>query len=340
MKSLVINPTHNLQEIETDKPVATGNRVIIKTKYSAVCGSDNGIWKKYAGAVMGHEFSGYVDDPGAFPVKRGARVCAPEFNPCGRCEFCKAGQEQLCEQMVTESPGVSIPGALGEYFSVRGDMLFEIPEDAPMELGAIAEPVAVSLHGVRLAGVSANDKVLLWGNGPIALYAAACAKLSGAAEVYLVGRGQGRVDYVNEHFDFVDKCFSIKDEHFEEQLRAVMPRCGFPRAIDCMGLENYDQLVSFVKPGATIVLLGQHSDTTGFTVLPFTSKEIILRSSMFFTYKDYSDAVDMIFSNCELFLSTITKYVPHTAQAVQAAFVSLFDSGANNECKVVVEYED
>ena len=79
--------------VEKDMPKASEGRVILKTKYVAICGSDNMLWNAYQGMSIGHEFSGYVEDPGDFPFKKGARVCAAEFNPCGQCKFCKNGQD-------------------------------------------------------------------------------------------------------------------------------------------------------------------------------------------------------------------------------------------------------
>ena len=44
-------------------------------------------------------------------------------------------------------------GAFSEYVSVRGDFVCELPDDVPLELGAITEPVAVSLHGVKYCNI-------------------------------------------------------------------------------------------------------------------------------------------------------------------------------------------
>lgn len=122
MKSLIVNPPHNFEMVEKEMPKATDGRVVLKTKYVAICGSDNMLWKTAQGMSLGHEFSGYIEDPGTFPFKKGARVCAAEFNPCGKCKFCQNGQEQLCKQMMVDNPGVTMDGAFSEYVSVRGDL--------------------------------------------------------------------------------------------------------------------------------------------------------------------------------------------------------------------------
>ena len=339
MKSIVVNPVHNFAPAEREKPVATDKRMVLKTKYVAICGSDNMLWNAYPGMVLGHEFSGYVEDPGPFPFRKGARVCAAEFNSCGQCEFCKAGQEQLCAQMMVDNPGVSMDGGFGEYVSVRGDYVLELPDDVPMELGAIVEPVAVSLHGVRNSGIQPGEPVLIWGNGPIGIYAAACAKLTGASHVYMVGRNMGRVNFCNK-FEFIDQCLSVKDEKFQEQLKAITPEGGFARVIDCLGLSDYDELLGLMKSGGTLVMLGMHAQKATFTPMSLYLKELSIRTGLYFTWQDYKDAFSMICANKDLFLKTITSRIPPEPEAVQAMFVKLFDSGSNDECKVLLAYDD
>lgn len=339
MKSIAVGPVRNFEMVEREKPTVTDKRVILKTKYAAICGSDVMMWNAYPGMVMGHEFSGYIEDPGDFPFKKGARVCAAEFNPCGECEYCKTGREQLCKQMMADNPGVSMDGAYGEYLSCRGDFVYEIPDDVPMELGAITEPVAVSLHGVKYCDIKEGDDILIWGNGPIGIYAAACAKLLGCGHVYMVGRNKGRVDFCN-NFEFVDKCFSVKDEDFNEQINAVKPVDGFEHVIDCLGVDDYDPIIELMKSGGTIVMLGMHAQKMSCTPMNLYLKELTIRTGLYFSVADFEQAFKMICENKDLFLKTITSRIPHDAEAVQNMFVKLFASGSNDECKVVIEYED
>ncbi len=339
MKSIIVSPVHNLKMVEKEKPVATEGRVIIKSKYNAICGSDNMLWNTAEGMALGHEFSGYIEDPGDFPFEKGQKVCAAEFNSCRVCEHCKAGNEQLCKFMMVDNPGVTADGALGEYFSVRGDYVIPIPDDMDMSLGAIVEPVSVALHGVKFTTFKEGDPILVWGNGPIGIYAALCAKLLGAGKVYMVGRGMGRVNFCNT-FDFIDECFSTKDEEFDSKLAAVKPEDGFPAIIDALGLPNYDPLFDLAKSGATIVMLGMHGVKAEFTPMTMYFKELALHTGLYFSWEDYQQAFKMIYENQELFGSTITSHIPADAEAIQNMYIKLYESGANDECKVLVEWDD
>ncbi len=339
MKSVIVSPNgHNFEAVERDIPKAEGNRITIRTKYCAICGSDRSLWDAAKGMSLGHEFSGYIEDAGSYPFKKGARVCAAEFNPCGKCEFCLSGREQLCPQMMVQNPGVTCDGAYSEYVSVRGDFVYELPDDVPIELGAIVEPVAVALHGVKYCNIQPGEDVLIWGNGPIGIYAAACAKAVGAGKVYMVGRNKGRVDYCNS-FDFVDKCLSTKDPDFAKQLEAIKPELGFAQVIDCLGNTDFDPIVSVMKSGGIIVMLGMHAERFTINAMAMYFKEIQMRTGLYFSKQDYEDAFHMVCKHKDMFLKTISNKIPQDPEVIQDMFIKLFESGSNNECKVLIEYE-
>lgn len=337
MRSVVIGPVRNFHMEEREKPEAGGKWVTVKVKYCAICGSDKMFWDAYEGFTPGHEFSGYIEDGGEYGFKKGTRVCAAEFNSCGECEFCREGKEQLCRQMMLDNPGVSAPGALGEYVRVRGDYVIEMPDDMPLELGAITEPVAVSLHGVEYLNIRKGETVLISGNGPIGIYAAACAKLLGAGKVIMTGRSLSRVEFCNR-FDFVDVCLSVKDPEYQEKLKALTPEGGFRSIIDCVGVEDYDYLISLASSGATIVMLGMHAEKASFTPMNLFLKEAAIKTGLYFSWADYKKAFDLIKNNQKLFLSTITSKIPQDPAEIQKAYTKLFASGSNDECKILIEY--
>ncbi|MDO4378924.1 MAG: alcohol dehydrogenase catalytic domain-containing protein [Erysipelotrichia bacterium] len=342
MKSISLKGFREFTEMESEKPQAGGKWVTIKVKNCAICGSDNMFWSNPqvpAGFTLGHEFSGYIEDGGEYGFKKGQKVCAAEFNSCGECEFCKSGREQLCAQMMLDNPGVSAPGAYGEYVKVRGDYVIEMPDDMPVILGSIVEPVAVSLHGVNYLGIKPGEDVLVSGNGPIGIYAALTAKILGAGKVIMTGRSQSRVDFCNK-FDFVDSCLSVKDPEYAEKLKAVTPQGGFKHIIDAVGVEDYDTLISLASPGATIVALGMHAQKASFTPMNLFLKELTLRTGLYFSWADYKQSFEMIKDHQDVFMSTITSVIPAEVDAVQAAFVKLFASGTNDECKIVIEHKD
>lgn len=342
MKSVIVNGYRSFKDVDKPMPVAEGKWLTIKVKNCAICGSDNMYWTGGYGGddfTLGHEFSGYIEDPGEFDFKKGDKVCAAEFNSCGECEHCKSGNEQLCAQMMADNPGVSAPGAYGAYVKVRGDYVIKMPEDMPVILGSITEPVAVSLHGVKYLNIKKGEDVLVSGNGPIGIYAALCAKLLGAGKVIMTGRSKSRVDFCDK-FSFVDKCLSVKDEDYEDKLKALMPKSGFKHIIDCVGVDDYDSLVNLASSGATIVVLGMHAAKASFTPMNLFLKEIAIKTGLYFSWADYKEAFNLIKDNQDTFMSTITSVISDDASDIQKAFEKLFASGTNDECKIVIEHKD
>lgn len=342
MKSVSLKGFREFMSMESEKPKAEGKWVTLKVKNVAICGSDNMFWSNpgvQPGFTLGHEFAGYIEDGGEYGFEKGLKVCAAEFNSCGECEFCKSGNEQLCAQMMVDNPGVSAQGAYGEYIKVRGDYVIPMPEDMPVILGSIVEPTSVSLHGVKMLGIQPGEDVLVSGNGPIGIYAALAAKLLGAGKVIMTGRSQSRVDFCNK-FDFVDLCLSVKDPEYDAKLKEVTPAGGFKHVVDAVGVENYDGLINLCKSGATIVALGMHAQNATFTPMNMFMKEVSLKTGLYFSWADYKQAFEMIRDNQEMFRSTITSVIPAEPEAVQAAFVKLFASGTNDECKIVIEHKD
>ncbi|MFA5941123.1 MAG: alcohol dehydrogenase catalytic domain-containing protein [Sinimarinibacterium sp.] len=147
-----------------DRPRAGAKDVVVKIKACGICGSDlsyikiGGIHRKPDGVTpIGHEAAGEIIAVG--DAVKGVSV----------------GQRVVINPMMTPSYiGSGGPeGAFTEELLVRdariGDSLLPIPQDLPYEIAALAEPLAVALHGVNRAQLKPGDKVVVFGCGPIGL---------------------------------------------------------------------------------------------------------------------------------------------------------------------------
>lgn len=158
---------HGVNDVRLDPaeaPRPGESDVIVKVKACGICGSDltyikvGGIHRKPGGVTpIGHEAAGEV-------IAVGAGVTGVS-----------AGQRVVINPMMTPSYiGSGGPeGAFTEELLVRdarvGASLLPIPDDLPYEVAALAEPLAVGLHGVNRAQVRPGDKVVVFGCGPIGL---------------------------------------------------------------------------------------------------------------------------------------------------------------------------
>ncbi|WP_250037093.1 alcohol dehydrogenase catalytic domain-containing protein [Paractinoplanes maris] len=108
---------------EVPEPVCPADGAVVEVRATGICRSDWHAWRGHDPVplphIPGHEFAGEVVAIG--PTVRGFslgdRVTAPFVNGCGRCEFCAAGQAQICPDQT--QPGFTHPGSFAERVVVR-----------------------------------------------------------------------------------------------------------------------------------------------------------------------------------------------------------------------------
>ena len=223
MRAGVLHAPHDLRVEDRPEPVPGDGDVVIAVSYNGLCGTDATEYSKgpmmvpldrpHPGSghvgptTLGHEFIGKVVDAG--PAARawvGKRVASGAGVSCGRCPWCRRGRTNLCASYYTL--GLSTHGGLAELVAAPATTLVEIPEECPDIEAALAQPLAVGLHGVDRAGVEAGQRVVLLGAGAIGSFILAglrghdgpvavldvdpgrlmAARELGATETHLIGR--------------------------------------------------------------------------------------------------------------------------------------------------------
>ena len=165
--------------------------------------------------------------------------------PCGRCRECRAGRYNLCPDVVFfATPPVD--GAFAEFVTIHEDFAFALPDELSDEEGALMEPLSVGVWACRKAGVSAGDKVLVTGAGPIGQLAMQCALAFGATEV--------TVSDVNPHrLALARRTGATRDGH----APATSSTADHDALIECSG--HPDALtagIEALRPAGTAVLVG------------------------------------------------------------------------------------
>ena len=179
----------DLREEEVPAPQAGPGRVRLRVAYAGICGSDlhyfahgaNGEFVVREPLVPGHEVSGTVDEdpsgelaPGT-PVTVHPATFGPAADGLERHPHLRPGGSYLG----SASTWPHTQGGMSERLVVRRDMVRVLPPEVPLRRGALAEPLAVALHAVRVAGSVQGARVLVSGAGPIGQLTAAAALASG-----------------------------------------------------------------------------------------------------------------------------------------------------------------
>lgn len=192
-----------------DRPVPSpaAAEVVVAVKATGICGSDVhyyehgriGDFVLEAPMVIGHESAGVVTAVGSAvdPGRIGQVVALEPGVPCRRCGQCRAGRYNLCPDVVFfATPPVD--GSIAGFVAIDADFAHPAPEGMSSEQAAMAEPVSVGVWAARKAGVTAGDRVLVTGAGPIGLFAAQVARAHGAAEVTVTDLSAYRLGVARE----------------------------------------------------------------------------------------------------------------------------------------------
>ena len=245
---------------ERPVPEPAPREVLVDVTSVGVCGSDvhwyehGRIGERVAKdpLILGHESAGRVAAVGSEVTKHavGDRVCLEPGVPCGRCRECRAGRYNLCAD-VSFFGTPPIDGAFTDRVVIHEDFAFALPDDMSDDVGALMEPVSVGIWACRKAGISAGDRVLVTGAGPIGLLAMQVAKAFGATDVAISDVNDHRLE-VAERTGATRVLKAGEDEPGE--VDALIECSGHPAAM-VAGIHA-------LRPAGTAVIVGMGPEPT------------------------------------------------------------------------------
>lgn len=265
MKAAVLHGVHDLRLEELQDPWPADNEVLIRVKAAGVCGTDVHMWEgtNQEGTfpfIPGHEWSGEVVEVGkdVKSVSRGERVVAEVPIPCRICDNCKDGMEpNMCPDFELYGFSWENPGGMAEYTLAREERLFKIPDNVSYEEAALVEPVSVAYHGVWGSGGGAapHDRIVVFGAGPIGLFAMLSCKASGAPVIVVepqtfrrqLAQGLG-----------ADVVLNPMDGDLAEQVKEHTGGRGATMVLECSGSNGaLAATLDVIGQQGRIVLIGQ-----------------------------------------------------------------------------------
>lgn len=197
MKAGVVHAREDIryEEIETPKPGK--GEVLIKVKYTGICGSDvprvNGDACHFFPNVLGHEFSGVVAEigEGVTSLQPGDRVAGVPLVPCMECEDCQKGNYSLCKHY--SFIGSRQFGSFAEYVAVPERNAVKFEDEVSFEQGAFFEPATVALHGLQRVPFEGGKTVAILGGGTIGMFVMQWANIFGARETVVFDIAEERL---------------------------------------------------------------------------------------------------------------------------------------------------
>lgn len=250
MKAYVLHGVGDLRYEAWPEPRCAPNEAIVEVRAAGICSSDiPRIFSKgtyHFPTIPGHEFSGVVAAVGDERNSKwiGKRVSVFPLIPCRCCPQCAAGRYEMCEHY--DYVGSRRDGGFAQKVAVPVWNLVELDGGISFARGAMLEPLSVALHAVKRAGNVAGKRVAVIGTGMIGIAAACWARLRGAAEVRVIGRGDAKRALVEEQKDLLYCGDSAKAGLTESEI--VIEAVGSPEAVATA--------LRLAAPEATLVLMG------------------------------------------------------------------------------------
>ncbi|WP_338890183.1 zinc-dependent alcohol dehydrogenase [Rhodococcus sovatensis] len=271
MLSMVYRGPYKVRaEHKTEPKIEHPNDAIIKVTLAAICGSDLHLYHGMmpdtrVGTTFGHEFIGVVDQvgPSVENLVPGDRVMVPFNIYCGSCYFCARGLFSNCHNV---NPNATAVGGIYGYSHTTGGydggqaQYVRVPfadvgpsiipnwmddEDALL----LTDALATGYFGAQLGSIREGDTVLVFGAGPVGLYAAASSWLMGAGRVVVIDHLEYRLAKARS-FAHAETVNFAEHDDIVVTMKKTTDYLGADVAIDAVGAEadgNFLQHVTAAK---------------------------------------------------------------------------------------------
>ena len=268
MRALTYHGSHDVRvETVADPVMLADDDIILRVTATAICGSDLHLYRGKSpqvkdGDIFGHEFMGEVVDAGSAVtrVSKGDRVVVPFVIACGSCFFCAMNLHAACE---TTNPGrgailnkKQIPSgaALFGYSHLYGGLpggqaqYVRVPKAnvGPMKVpGSLDDEQVLFLTDILPtgyqaavnAGIGPGSSVAIYGAGPVGLMSAACARLLGAEQIFMVDESPYRLEFARLTYGVIPINFAEIDDPAAAIIERTAGHRGVDAAIDAVGFE-------------------------------------------------------------------------------------------------------
>jgi L-iditol 2-dehydrogenase len=262
MKAAVLYGREDVRVETIAEPALKPGEVRVRIGAALTCGTDLKVYRRGYHArmltppcVFGHELAGTVNEvhPETTGWAVGARVVSANSAPCGVCDYCQGGQENLCDDLLF------LNGAYAESIVIPARIvaknLLRLKAETDFASAALTEPLACVVQGINDLRLKPGERVLVLGAGPIGLFAVALARHSGC-DVTVAGRGEQRLRLARKLGAGVVVDMAGREE-LEAAVRGELGEAVFDVVFEAVGKPSaWESATRLVRKGGRVNLFG------------------------------------------------------------------------------------
>ena len=297
--------------------------ILIEAKYAGICGSDIHAFRgnhpfRKPPVILGHEISGTIAKIGksvaGFSI--GDPVTVMPYTSCGDCITCRVGKSNVCLKKTVPGTG-NWKGTFSEFFISKPQITYKLGKNSRLDIGVLAEPLAVAIHSIRQGRFKSGESVAVLGAGPIGLLTGLTAKIDDASGIAITDLYDHNLSLAAELFGAAT--YNAKQERLSEKIVSDHPDkydivflCGNANIM-------VQQAFEIVRPGGRIVVTGLFLKPVELPLIDMTLREIELIGTQIYDHQDFQKAIDLLDVPDHKFEKLISHILPlsHAQEAMQ-----------------------
>lgn len=319
-------------------PRISSGELLLRIRASGICGSDLMEWYriKKAPLVLGHEIAGEIVEvgEGVKDFRPGERVFASHHVPCGKCRYCLAGHQSVCDMLRTTHFD---PGGFAEYIRVPKINVelgtLRLPAEITFDEGSFIEPLACVVRAQRFAHLTAGQTVLVIGSGISGLLHMQLARARGAGRVIATDISDFRLEAA---IQFGADATIHGTEEVPESLRDLNDGRPADLVIVCTGaMPAMQQAVKSIDRGGTLLFFAPTAAGVDVPIplFDFWRDEISIVTSYAGSGQDLIESIELIRTR----RVKVAEMITHRLSLAQAGLGFQLTASGQDSIKVILD---
>lgn len=298
MKQVTLVSPETFEVSQVPVPECQRGQALLKVKAVGICGSDiHAYYGKHPfmsfPITLGHEAAGEVIQVGedVTNVKVGDRVLMRPQKVCGKCRMCREGRYNICKTL--EVLGCQCTGASSDYYPVKAELLYKLPDGIDYDVGTIIEPLSVGVRAVNRPGDVKGRNVLVIGAGTIGNVVMQSAKALGANKVVISDVSDYKLDMARQCG--ADVTVNVAREKLEDILDRELGIDGLDVVYECSANSAaLNQMMRYGRKGMAFVIVAVYGKKPEIEMGLVQDREYEIFGTLMYRHEDYLTAIRLV----------------------------------------------